>query len=206
MRALLLASLPLFGCPLILAAQAAGAPAQAVGAAPSDAARIAAAVAPLPEAFRADATVLGRREPGGALEALRPGEGLFICLADEPDSESFHVACYHRALEPFMARGRELRARGHAADVDSIRNAEIAAGTLTMPAEPTSLYSLTGERDVVDLQTGAVSGARPLYVVYIPNATAESSGLPVQPTRNMPWLMFPGTPGAHIMYVPEANR
>ena len=29
-----------------------------------------------------------------------------ICLADDPnESPRWHVACYHKALEPFMARG-----------------------------------------------------------------------------------------------------
>lgn len=105
-----------------------------------------------------------------------------------------------------MQRGRELRAQGHTEDVDSIRYAEIEAGTLVMPSKPTSLYSLTGEKHVLDPETGAVVGAQPLYVVYIPHATAETTGLPVQPARNVPWLMFPGTAGAHIMYIPEVNR
>ena len=48
-----------------------------------------------------------------------------------------------------------------------------------------------------------MTGARPLYVVYIPFATAESTGLSATPAPGTPWIMFPGTPKAHIMFVPD---
>ena len=35
-----------------------------------------------------------------------------ICLADDPKIDALSVACYHKDLEPFMARGRELDADG----------------------------------------------------------------------------------------------
>ncbi len=104
-----------------------------------------------------------------------------------------------------MARGRALDAQGRVAEVDSIRNAEIRRGRLPMPRQPTALYSLTGAAGSVSVgpATGAVAGARPLYVVYIPFATVESTGLPAKPAQNAPWVMFPGTPKAHIMFVPS---
>jgi len=41
------------------------------------------------------------------------------------------------------------------------------------------------------------------YVVYTPYATAESTGLPLDPPGpGGPWIMFPGTAGAHIMISP----
>ena len=169
---------------------------------PSDAARIAAALAPLPEEFRDSATVAGRG-PAGDLVTLRAGDGPFICLADDPAGDRFHVACYHRSLEPFMARGRELRAEGYTTQVDSLRHVEIDAGTLAMPDQPAALYSLTGPADAVDPDTGEVTGARRLYVIYVPFATGESTGLPTRPQPNAPWLMDPGTAKAHIMFVPE---
>lgn len=100
-----------------------------------------------------------------------------------------------------MARGRELRAQ-KVADVDSVRYAEIDAKKLKMPLTPTALYTLTGTAENVAAD-GAVTGARELYVVYIPYATSESTGLPVKPEANKPWIMFPGTPKAHIMFVPR---
>jgi hypothetical protein len=165
--------------------------------------QVAQAVAPLPQAFRAGATVLGYSRRADLPITLRAGEGPFICLADDPSDTRFHVACYHRDLEPFMARGRELRAQGHTQDVDSIRFREIGEQRLAMPRHPAALYSLTGPADSVRVADGAVTGAQPLYVVYIPFATPESTGLPAQPAPNAPWIMFPGTPKAHIMFVPR---
>lgn len=165
--------------------------------------QIRAAVAPLPEQFRADATVLGYRAGAAGLSELRPGTGAFVCLADDPADDRFHAACYHRSLEPFMARGRALRASMAAPEADSVRSREVRTGALAMPSTPTALYSLTGPAGSVDAATGEVRGARPLYVVYMPYATAESTGLPTKPAKNTPWLMFPGTVKAHIMFVPE---
>ena len=166
-------------------------------------AQIAAAVSALPQEFRDGATVLGYTAGSTKLTQLRAGAGPFICLADDPRDERFHVACYHNSLEQFMARGRDLRANGvQGASVDSVRFAEINAGKLPMPKQPAALYSITTQPNTVNHETGVITGGRPLYVVYVPFATAESTGLPKTPVQNMPWLMFPGSPKAHIMFVP----
>lgn len=165
--------------------------------------QINAALLALPAEFRADATVLGYRTDTSGLVPLRGGTGAFICLADDPaDAPRFHVACYHRSLEAFMARGRALRAE-NVENVDSVRYAEIEAGTLDMPLAPAALYSLSAEEGEPDPATGEVPGAQPLYVIYISGATAESTGISAQPKPGAPWLMFPGTPRAHIMFVPR---
>jgi hypothetical protein len=181
----------------------AGAAGAQPAAAPSAEQQIAAAVLPLPQEFRASATVLGYGA-GGRLAPLRAGTGPFTCLASDPRSDRFHVACYHRSLEPFMARGRALRAQGVTGDaVDSTRFREVRAGTLRMPSQPAALYSLTGGAGDAATASGAPAGARPLFVIYIPGATAESTGLSAQPAQGTPWIMFPGTPKAHIMFVPR---
>jgi hypothetical protein len=162
--------------------------------------QIAAAVLAAPAEFRPDATVLSYGADG-QLRPIRTGTGGMICLAPRPAEKDFHVACYHRSLEPFMARGRALRARGFKGDqVDSARFAEVRAGTLAMPAQPAALYQLFG--GTLDSATGTVTGAKALFVVYIPGATAESTGLPAHPSEGAPWIMSAGTPRAHIMFVP----
>jgi hypothetical protein len=162
--------------------------------------QIAGAVLAAPAELRDGAAVLGFDAQGKRVQ-LREGKNELICLASDPAKATFEVDCYHKDLEPFMARGRELRAAG-VVNVDSARYADIEAGKLAMPRQPAALYSLTAEQGTPDPVTGAVAGARPLYVVYIANATAESTGLPTKPQRNAPWLMLPGTPKAHIMFVP----
>lgn len=162
--------------------------------------QVAAAVLPLPADLRAGATVMGYREPG-KLVVLREGTNGMHCLALYVTRPDFHVACYHKGLEPFMARGRELRAQGvTGAQVDSVRFREIRSGQLPMPAMA-SLYTLTGKKESFDPATNTVTGAGLLSVVYVPGATPESVGLSARPVQNGPWLMNPGTPKAHIMMV-----
>ena len=168
--------------------------------APADV-QIAAAVLPLPADARASATVLGYGADG-KLTTLRKGTGVMICLADDPKELRFHVACYHDGMEPFMARGRELRASGVTGpQVDSVRFRESKSGALKLPAHPSSLYSLTG--GTFDPATNTAPGARWLYVVYIPYATGASTGLSEKQQESAPWIMFPGTPKAHIMFTPR---
>lgn len=175
--------------------------ATAQGAPAPKAEQIAAAVLPLPPDFRASARVLGYGSDG-KLVTLREGKGM-ICLARDPKAPRFHVACYAESMEPFMARGRELRGQGvtSAAEVDSIRFRESKSGKIALPKHPAALYSLT-DGDF-DPKTGTAPGARHLYVVYVPYATAESTGLSTKPFGNQPWIMFPGTPKAHIMFTPS---
>jgi hypothetical protein len=173
----------------------------AAAAVPPAAQQIAAAVLPIANEFREGATVLGYGADG-RMTTLRAGNGPYVCLASDPKAPRFHVACYHRSLEPFMARGRELRAQGVTGErVDTVRFAEVKSGKLKMPDQPAALYSLTG--GTFDAAAGTLNGARPLYVIYVAGQTAESTGLPARPAEGTPWIMFPGTPKAHVMFVPR---
>ena len=162
--------------------------------------QIRAAVSPAPEDMQEAAAVLGYNEQG-ELVLLREGSNELICLADDPNDDRFHTACYHKDLEPFMKRGRELRAQGESSEeVRNIRMQEIEEGILPMPEKPMSLYSLTGDSDGWDYSTHTLLSARPLYVIYIPYATVESTGLATSPvSEGAPWLMDAGKPWAHIM-------
>lgn len=153
--------------------------------------QIAEAVRAAPETMRDGAGVLGY-SPDGTLATLREGTGSLICLADAPGDARFEVACYHKDLEPFMARGRELSAQGvTGGERQQTRWAEIEAGTLAMPTAPTALYVLSADSPEAE-------GQRRL-VMYVPFATAEELGLPTSPSDGRPWLMMPGKPSAHIM-------
>lgn len=168
---------------------------------PPAAQQIAAAVLAMPAPLRADATVLGY-DAEGKLVPLRNGTGTMICLANDPKGDSFHVSCYHKSMEPFMARGRALRAGGTTgAQVDSVRFREVREGKLAMPKDPAILYQLFG--GTFDAAKNEVAGARALYVVYIPGATGATTGLAERPSGTLPWIMFPGTPKAHIMFSPS---
>jgi hypothetical protein len=160
--------------------------------------QIAAAVTALPEDMRAGAAVLGYG-PDGKLTSIRAGKNDMICLAPEPGAKAFHSACYHKAMEAFMARGRELRAQGvKGAQVDTVRFAEVKSGKLKMPTAPTMLYQIFN--GTFDPATSKVTGGEWLYVTYIPFATPATTGLTSKPSDKGPWIMFPGTPKAHIMF------
>ena len=174
--------------------------AAAVIAAPPPEEQIAGAVMAAPEEMRAGAAVLGY-DAEGKLVSLREGKNELICLASDPAKKQFNVACYHKDLEPFMARGRELTAQKVAgAKRHEMRYQEIAEGKLKIPKEPRTLYVLTGSG--FDAATGKVQDAYLRWVVYVPYATPESTGLSTKPSDGAPWLMYPGTAGAHIMISP----
>jgi hypothetical protein len=183
--------------PTLAWAQSGSAPSTAV---PPDAEQIASAVQALPNEYRATAKVLGYRTGSDKLVTLREGK-TFTCLASNPANKNFHVACYHQSLEPFMARGRDLRAQGvKDPQVDTVRFAEIKAGKLPMPNQA-GMYQIFGGK--VDPATGTVAGGQALFVMYLPNATPASTGLSAKPQESGPWIMFPGTPKAHIMLTPK---
>lgn len=161
--------------------------------------QIASAVAAAPEERRAEAAVLGWKADGSVVE-LRAGSNDLVCLADDPRDDRFSVACYHRDLEPFMQRGRELSAEGlKGKERHEVRWKEVDEGKVAMPREPRMLYVLTG--DGWDSAASAVVKPYLRWVVYSPYATPESTGLTVEPGPH-PWLMYPGTAGAHIMMSP----
>ena len=160
--------------------------------------QIAQALAAAPEDKVDAARVLGYATDGNVVE-LRPGSNDFICLASNPASERFSSSCYHASLEPYFARGRELSAEGTSQeDRYRIRFEEMEAGTLAKPVMSATQYVLDGTWDS-DTQT-ATGMVR--WVIYVPGATPESTGLSVLPQPGGPWIMDPGTPGAHIMIVP----
>ena len=165
--------------------------------------QIAAAVSVLPEPLQKGAKAIGYDEQGKTM-TLRPGTNEMICLADDPTSKRFHVSCYHKSLDAFMSRGRELRAKKVSEEmIDSTRARDVRAKRLVMPAKPAVLYQYFAARDSVDAGTGAVNGAQFLYVVYTPYATYKTTGISEAPVPGGPWIMFPGTPFAHLMIAPE---
>jgi hypothetical protein len=167
---------------------------------PSPQVQIAGAVLAAPAELRDGAAVLGYDAQGGRVQ-IREGKNELICLATDPTKTAFNVACYHKDLEPFMARGRELLAQKvTGAKRNEIRFKEVEEGKLRMPREPRTLYVLTGSS--FDAATGKVQDPYLRWVIYVPFATPESTGLSTKSSEGAPWLMGAGTAGAHIMINP----
>jgi hypothetical protein len=166
--------------------------------------QIASAILAAPEERRAGVAVLGY-DAQGKLVTLRKGSNDLICLADKPSDNRFSVACYHKDLEPYMARGRELEAKGITGNDrnEKYRWKEVKEGTLQMPKEPRMMYVLTGKG--YDAASKTVTNASLRWVLYWPFATGETTGLSTKPKKGEPWLMDAGTAGAHIMISPPGN-
>ena len=171
----------------------------------TDEALIATGLMAAPAESRSNCKVIGYNM-AGEFVTLKEGDNEFIVLADNPNQDGFSAACYHKDLEPFMARGRALKAEGKATqEIFAIREAEMKSGEIKITPGLT-LHIYFGSKTLYDPETSKVDGAQLRYVVYMPWATSESTGLPKTPiAANHPWIMNPGTHRAHIMisHLPE---
>lgn len=170
---------------------------------PSKEWQIKTAILAAPEEYREGAKVYGY-DTEGKLVTLREGANPYICLADDPKKEGFSSAAYHKELDEFMARGRELKAQGkESQEVFDIREKEVKAGELKMPDKATlCVFSGTVNPESLEIEKPYVR-----YVFYMPYATGESTGLPTTPTPpGHAWLMDPGTHRAHIMITPPKEK
>ncbi|MDT0607428.1 hypothetical protein [Croceitalea rosinachiae] len=139
-------------------------------------------------------------DKAGSFVTLKEGTNDYIALASHPKQNKFSTAAYHKELDEFMARGRELKMQGKEfQEIFDIREAEVKSGKLKMP-DKTTLCVFTGE---VNPDTNEIDNGYVRYVFYVPFATGESTGLPTTPTPpGHAWLMNPGTHRAHIMITP----
>ena len=172
----------------------------------TDEALIATALMAAPAESRAGCKVIGYNM-AGEFVTLKDGDNEFICLADNPKRDGFSAACYQKDLEPFMARGRALRAEGKTEkEIFDIREAEVKSGQIVIrPGSTLSIYY--GPETLYDPESAKVKGAQIRYVVYLPFATSESTGLPESPDApDHPWIMNPGTHRAHIMITPLPEK
>ena len=156
--------------------------------------RVAEALKPLPEDLKAGATVVAYDAASGARQVLRQGTNQIEC---QPKAEDGFVRCYNKILAP----RRDLEAKLHAqkksdADVAAAVAEGQKAGTIPRPQFGTMSYRYSDDPKRIKL----------LWVMSVPNATPESLGVSTTSQRDaalkgagQPWMMLPGTPGAHIM-------
>jgi len=164
-------------------------PAVAGGAEQTVEQQIAQAVQPLPEHLRDGAMVIRYAEPGKRT-VLRQGTNNLLCRADTPAPGVF-VRCHHKDHDALFTRLEELMGSGKSEkEMLEIIADEVKAGQIKVGAGYVE-YILSG---------GLLGeGLLPLMTVFIPNATAESTGLSTEPSSYRPWLMLPGHPAAHVM-------
>ena len=105
--------------------------------------------------------------------------------------------CYNKALAPRRDLEGKLRAQKKTdEEIQQAVAAAVKAGTLPAPAKGMMSYRGYDKRDRI----------QNLWAISLPNATPEGVGVSTTSQRDaalegkgLPWMMLPGTPGAHIM-------
>ncbi|MGE0361893.1 MAG: hypothetical protein AB7H93_05330 [Vicinamibacterales bacterium] len=151
------------------------------------------ATLPLPADLRAGATVY-KYDKAGNRTVLRQGTNQLECM---PKGEDGFTWCYHKVGGPRRDMAAKLRAEGKSAkEIQEATAAALKAGTIQPTPFGTMSYRLYGKPDRIQL----------LWVLSVPGATPETIGVTTASAREdalelrgTPWLMLPGTPGAHIM-------
>jgi DNA-binding transcriptional MerR regulator len=154
---------------------------------------IAQAVQPLPEDLRAGAAVFNYDENGQRV-ILRGGSNHVEC---KPRDENGFTMCFPKVT----AARRDFSAKLSAEGLEGEElQAAVAAAEADGKIEPTPfgsmMYRLYEKDDRIQL----------LWVVLLPNATADDLGLSLASQRDnslagmgRPWMMREGTPSAHLM-------
>ena len=158
-------------------------------------AQITEAVSPLPDDLRAGATVVTYDAHTGARKVLRQGTNGQICEPRDP--EDGFIRCYNKVMVPRHDMEAKLKAEGKSQkEIQEAISAAITGGTLKTPPFGTMSYRLA-------TTDGRI---KRLWVISVPYATPESVGVSTVSQRDnalkghgLPWLMLPGTAGAHIM-------
>lgn len=156
--------------------------------------KIVEAVMPLPDDLKAGATVVAYDETSGDRVVLRQGTNFVEC---QPKAKDGFTRCYNAVLAPRRDMEAKLRAQGKSAkDVTAAVQEALKDGRLKPTLFGTMSYRYSDDPGRIKL----------LWVMSVPNATPESIGVSTGSQRNAalkgngrPWLMLPGTPGAHIM-------
>lgn len=155
---------------------------------------IAQAVRPLPEDLRANATVFQYDAKTGDRIVLRQGSNQVEC---RPKDDAGFTRCTPTANASRSDMGAKLRAQGMSDDdVDATLETAQTRGLVNARIFGSMSYRLFDEPDRIQL----------LWIISVPNATPEQLGMPTGGQRDnslagrgTPWMMLPGTPGAHLM-------
>ena len=157
------------------------------------AAEIAEAVKPLPEDLQAAATIY-TYETNGDRKVLRAGTNGVECM---PKGKDGFTWCYSTATRE--RRDFSAKLRGSGMPDKEIGEATVAAtkeGKIKAAPFGSMMYRYSDDPKRIKL----------LWVMQVPNQTPESLGVSATSQRDaalkghgMPWMMLPGTPGAHIM-------
>ena len=124
---------------------------------------------------------------------VKESENGLVCWdrSDVPGTPDFAVQCSAEGNLPRFEQNRSIAFA--AADADERRAMMSAAeedGTRVLAQFGSVWYSLSG---------GDQENANPHMTIAVPNATADTVGLPAERVADSVWLMQAGTSSAHLM-------
>ena len=154
---------------------------------------IAAAVLPLPDDLKAGATIYNY-DAGGDRKILRAGTNGVECM---PMGKDGFTWCYSVATRDRRDFSAKLRGQGKSdKEIGELTAEATKSGTIKAAPMGAMMYRYSADPKRIKL----------LWVMQVPNQTPESLGVSTGSQRDaglkghgMPWMMLPGTPGAHIM-------
>jgi hypothetical protein len=157
--------------------------------------QVAQATTPLPDDLRAGATVVFYDRTSGERKILRQGTNSIDCEPENP-KDGF-TRCYNNVNRPRREMETKLASQGKSdKDIQDAVGAAIKSGALKPPPMGSMSYRLTSKDGVI----------KRLWIVSVPYATPEMLGVSTVSQRDgalkgqgLPWMMLPGTAGAHIM-------
>ncbi len=159
----------------------------------SDADLIAKATLAAPQRIREEAGVV-RWDGNGNRMVVRASSNGVVCWdrSDVPGTPDFAVQCSAEGNLPRFEQNRKF-ALDAGDDADARRammDAAEADGSRVLAQFGTVWYSLSG---------GDQGSANPHMTIAVPNATADSIGVPAERRNDVVWIMQPGTSSAHLM-------
>lgn len=148
------------------------------------------ALAPAPQRGR-EATGVIKWNPDYSYETLKESTNRLVCYdrsGDPGRKQPFSVQCTSVANLDRVAQTRKALAEN--ADGEGMLDSYEANGTRVLPEFGSVWISMDG---------ASQDNARIHTTVAVPNATAESMGLPDSRDQGGAWIMMAGTTEAHIM-------
>ena len=146
-----------------------------------------------PDQLKGQATVIKWNADHQTYATLRKGTNNLVCYdrSGFPQQQAFSTECTSMANIERVKQNLKFEALGDRAKTqDAIKQAE-AGGTRVKPEYGSVFYHAMGQ--------DAAGPLRHHMTIAVPNATAQSSGLPDSGRGGTVWVMDAGTTGAHLM-------
>jgi hypothetical protein len=149
------------------------------------------AVSAAPRQARDGAMVI-KWKPDQTYDTLRPGTNRYVCYdqSGEPSEQPFSVQCTTVGNLERVAQNKKFEMIADRTERQAALDKAEKDGTRVKPEFGSPFITLSGKDQAT---------ARMHTTIAVPNATAQSMGLPDNGKMGGAWIMAAGTSSAHIM-------